>query len=71
MFSDYKTQIDQILKNTEKEEANNIPDRIAAAAMYKIMIAPSVNSLKRKAAAARNLMPLYHLMRSGRTYVIN
>ena len=38
MFSDYKAQIDQILKNTEKEEANNTPDRIAAAAMYKIMI---------------------------------
>ena len=38
MLSDYKAQIEQILKNTEKEEANNTPDRIAAAAMYKIMI---------------------------------
>ena len=38
MFSDYKTQIDQIFKNTEKEEANNTPDKIAAVAMYKIMI---------------------------------
>lgn len=38
MFSDYKTQIDQILKNTEKEEANNSQDKIAAIAMYRIMI---------------------------------
>lgn len=38
MFLDYKNQIDQILENTEKEEANNTPDKIAAVAMYKIMI---------------------------------
>lgn len=38
MFSDYKTQIEQILKNTEKEEANNTQDKIAAVAMYKIMV---------------------------------
>ena len=37
MFSDYKTQIDKILENTEKEEAHNSPDKIAAVAMYKIM----------------------------------
>lgn len=37
MFSDYKTQIDKILENTEKEESHNSPDKIAAAAMYKIM----------------------------------
>lgn len=37
MFSDYKTQIDKILENTEKEEAHNSSDKIAAAAMYKIM----------------------------------
>lgn len=36
MFSDYKTQIDKILENTEKEEAHNSPDKIAAVAMYKI-----------------------------------
>lgn len=38
MLTDYKAQIDQILKNTEKEEANNTSDKIAAVAMYKIMI---------------------------------
>lgn len=38
MFSDFKTQIEQILKNTDEEEASQTPDRIAAAAMYKIMI---------------------------------
>lgn len=38
MFSDYKTQIDQILKNTEKEEANNSQEKITAIAMYRIMI---------------------------------
>ncbi|MDE6055098.1 MAG: PcfK-like family protein [Lachnospiraceae bacterium] len=38
MISDYKAQIDQILKNTEKEEANNTSDKIAAVATYKIMI---------------------------------
>lgn len=38
MFLDYKNQIDQILENTEKEEANNTPDKIASVAMYKIMI---------------------------------
>lgn len=37
MFSDYKIQIDQILKNTEKEKNNNSQDKIAAVAMYKIM----------------------------------
>lgn len=37
MFSDYKIQIDKILEDTEKEEPNNPQDKIAAAAMYKIM----------------------------------
>ncbi len=37
MFADYKAQIGQILENTEKEKDNQTPDKIAAAAMYKIM----------------------------------
>lgn len=38
MFSDYKTQIDRILKNTEKAKDNEPHDRIAAVAMYRIMV---------------------------------
>ena len=38
MYSDYRLQIDQILEDTEKEEANNSQDKIAAVAMYKIMV---------------------------------
>lgn len=38
MYSDYRLQIDQILEDTEKEEANNPQDKIAAVAMYKIMV---------------------------------
>ena len=38
MYSDYRLQIDQILEDTEKEEVNNSQDKIAAVAMYKIMV---------------------------------
>ncbi|MDE6913589.1 MAG: PcfK-like family protein [Lachnospiraceae bacterium] len=38
MFSDYKAQMEQILRNTEKEESNNTQEKIAAVAMYKIMV---------------------------------
>ena len=38
MYSDYRLQIGQILEDTEKEEVNNSQDKIAAVAMYKIMV---------------------------------
>ncbi len=51
MFSDYKTQIDKILENTEKEESHNSPDKIAAVAMYKIMTGAIGNFIEKESCS--------------------